>query len=285
MRTGVTVSAAIHGTIFALTVIAWPFSRDDPFADSHVVPIELVTIADETNIRAQTETEKPEPEPKPAAEPEPEQKVAMAEPEPPPPPEPEAELAPEPLEPEPTPPEPAPEPEPPKAEVKPPPKTPRPKPAPPKPEKPREKEFNLDEIMGVIDRSQQEPKRETGEERVASAERTVPRAGLGTGLTMSETDALLAQMRRCWNPPIGAPNPDQLIVDVYFRLRQDGTLAAPPELVDSMAVMAGDSYYRAAAEAAKRAVIQCAPYKLPPEKYETWSEIKLTFDPRKMAGY
>jgi len=42
--------------------------------------------------------------------------------------------------------------------------------------------------------------------------------------------------------------------------------------------------YRAAAESARRAVIQCAPYTLPADRYDSWQEIVLDFDPAAMAG-
>ena len=47
----------------------------------------------------------------------------------------------------------------------------------------------------------------------------------------------------------------------------------------------GNPYTRAAAEAASRAIYQCAPYKLPAERYSEWQEINpLRFDPRQMMG-
>jgi hypothetical protein len=33
-----------------------------------------------------------------------------------------------------------------------------------------------------------------------------------------------------------------------------------------------------------RAVRRCAPYNLPAEKYDSWREINVTFDPREMFG-
>ena len=39
-----------------------------------------------------------------------------------------------------------------------------------------------------------------------------------------------------------------------------------------------------AINAAVRAVLSCAPYEFPIEKYELWKEIKFTFDPRNMLG-
>jgi hypothetical protein len=47
----------------------------------------------------------------------------------------------------------------------------------------------------------------------------------------------------------------------------------------------GNPYTRAAAEAASRAIYQCAPYNLPAKRYSEWREINpLRFDPREMMG-
>lgn len=284
MRTGLTVSTGLHTVLLAVTLIAWPFADQTLPEPPSFIPVDLLTVAEETNIRAQTRTEESKPEPEPAQEEEPVQ-VASAPPEPPPAPEPE--LAPAPLAPEPAPPpEPAPAPEV-KQEAPPPVPDVKPRPKPPAPvvrrEKPREKEFNLDEILGVIDRAEQKP-RDEGETQTASAEQTTRRAGLGTQLTLSEKDALLAQISRCWNVPVGSPNPGELIVKIFLRLQPSGALSGAPEYVEQTRFLTGDTYYRAAAEAARRAVIQCAPYQLPPGKYDVWKEIEVTMDPRRMAG-
>ena len=39
---------------------------------------------------------------------------------------------------------------------------------------------------------------------------------------------------------------------------------------------------RSADEAARRAIVTCAPYKLPAEKYGTWRDITIDFDPRNL---
>jgi hypothetical protein len=47
----------------------------------------------------------------------------------------------------------------------------------------------------------------------------------------------------------------------------------------------GNAYTRAAAEAARRAIFQCQPYKLPQDRYSQWREINpLRFDPRQMMN-
>ena len=96
---------------------------------------------------------------------------------------------------------------------------------------------------------------------------------------MSELDALRARLARLWTPPAGAPDPRELIVLVRIRLKPDGTLAAPPEVLNN-----GSSvHYIAARDSAKRAVIRGQPYDmLRPEHYEQWKDIEITFDPREM---
>ena len=105
-------------------------------------------------------------------------------------------------------------------------------------------------------------------------------------MTLDLQDALLAQMRECWNVPVGAPNPEQLIVQVRVFLAQDGSLAQLPQLEPATrSAAASNQFMRTAAEAALRAVNVCEPYKrLPRERYETWREVVMTFDPSKMAG-
>jgi hypothetical protein len=105
-------------------------------------------------------------------------------------------------------------------------------------------------------------------------------------MTMDLKDALLSQMRECWNVPAGAPNPEKLIVQVRVFLAPNGKLAQPPQLeAGTRAAMAADPYMRTAAEAALRAISVCEPYKrLPVDKYETWREIVMTFDPSRMLG-
>ena len=45
-----------------------------------------------------------------------------------------------------------------------------------------------------------------------------------------------------------------------------------------------DTYYRAAADSALRALRDphCTPLDLPPEKYDAWKNLTVTFDPKQM---
>ena len=99
-------------------------------------------------------------------------------------------------------------------------------------------------------------------------------------------DSLRSQISQCWSPPVGAPHPDELVVEFDLLLNQDGSVAQPPQLTaTSQAAAASNPYTRAAAEAARRAIYECAPYKLPADRYSQWHEINpFHFDPSQMMG-
>jgi hypothetical protein len=115
--------------------------------------------------------------------------------------------------------------------------------------------------------------------------RTMKGIGQQDAMTMDLVDALRNQIAQCWSAPVGSPHPERLIVEMEVFLNPDGSVAQPPQLgADSASAVGSDPFMRAAAEAAKRAIYVCAPYKLPGDRYQTWRDLNVIFDPRKMAG-
>ena len=89
------------------------------------------------------------------------------------------------------------------------------------------------------------------------------------------------QIMKCWSPSAAfkdATRPEQLIVQYEIALNLDGSIAQPPQLSANPSLAAGDPVARAAAEAARRAIWACAPYTMPPNRYEQWREVVLSFD-------
>jgi hypothetical protein len=113
------------------------------------------------------------------------------------------------------------------------------------------------------------------------ADRTTKGVGAMNASTMDLIDALRNAITPCWNPPVGAPHPERLVVSFELFLNLDGSVARPPQLTGS--AMSSDPFVTAAAEAARRAIYTCAPYKLPADKYNLWRDITIDFDPRKMV--
>jgi colicin import membrane protein len=271
MKRSIIASGALHVAVIAAATVAWPHALDLSDVDTPpVVPIELVTVAEVSNIAPTVqESQKPDKPPEEQAPPEPQ---AAA-----PPPEP-AEVAPPELDKTPTP---KPKEEPKQAEQTAPanPARPRRKPAPD-----QQQNFNVDTVIALLDK--RAPKPVAPPANAKPAETTVKGLGAQDAMTMDLRDALLSQMRECWNVPVGAPNPEQLIVQVRVFLAKDGSLAQPPQLEPaSRAAAASSLYMRTAAEAALRAVNVCEPYRrLPLDRYDAWREVVMTFDPSKMVG-
>ncbi len=90
---------------------------------------------------------------------------------------------------------------------------------------------------------------------------------------------LLGQIRRCWVPPPGPPSPTILHVELFLSL--DGSVAQPPQLL----AVADDPYFRASADAARRAIYACAPYHLPADRFSEWHVIgDIAVDANLMSG-
>lgn len=103
-----------------------------------------------------------------------------------------------------------------------------------------------------------------------------------TGLTLSEEDALRAQIFGCWSVPLGLPYDKDLLVRLKLELKKDGTILKS-EVVDHQRMnMPGQKFYKILAESALRAVRLCQPLKVPPTGYEKWKNIQLNFDPTEM---
>jgi hypothetical protein len=90
------------------------------------------------------------------------------------------------------------------------------------------------------------------------------------------------QTERCWNVPIGGPDPANRIVKVIVDVNPDRT-AAHVTIVDN-ARYNSDPYFHTAADAVVHAILnpKCNPLPLPPAQYENWKQLPLTFDPRDM---
>jgi outer membrane biosynthesis protein TonB len=231
------------------------------------VPVDLVTIADKTNIAPTA----PRAAPKPVETPPP----APPQPVPPAPTPPDDDAEPAPVPSQPVVLKPAP---PPKPIAKPQPAPVAP-PAPPKDvKKPKPDAFAA--LLNTI------PGETPPQQHARVADRTVKGVGAMNGATADIVDSLRAQIKPCWSPQVGAPNPADLVVDFDLVLNQDGSVAQPPQLVGDSAGRMGNPYTRAAAEAARRAIFACSPFKnLPADRYSQWREINpFHFDPRQMMG-
>jgi hypothetical protein len=99
---------------------------------------------------------------------------------------------------------------------------------------------------------------------------------------MTMARAIQQQMARCWQVEPGARDAESLIVEIRVVLNPDATVR-DATIVD-FERMFSDSFYRSAAENARRAIFRCSPFDLPTNKYGVWRDLTLKFDPSHMFG-
>ena len=140
--------------------------------------------------------------------------------------------------------------------------------------------FDPDQIAALIDKS----KVETAETMRKSDKLTQSQDKnfIASGLTLSEEDALKAQIFGCWSIPLGLPYNENLLVRIKLKLNPDGTLIKS-EILDHIRMnMPGQGFYKVLAESALRAIQLCQPLKVPTSGYERWKDLQLNFDAREM---
>lgn len=144
-------------------------------------------------------------------------------------------------------------------------------------QQPDDLESLLDDAKALINREKPAGGGADRSRRQASLGNDKPSSA--TKLSASEMDALRQRLAGCWSIPAGVDDASMLKVSVKFRLDRSGELEARPQVI---AGGASSGPGRTAAESAVRAVQKCAPFNLPADKYETWSEVVVNFDPSDM---
>ena len=281
MKLGLPISFVLHGAAIFGGMFVYK-GGIKPLPETRIIPIELVTVADATNIRAAVKRPKAEKITPPEAEP-----MTLETPMENAPEEAEAKEAPketaEPVEVVK------------EAEVKILDEKALPVPdkevetKPEEPEEPEEPTFDLDKLASMIDRSR-ETAPEKNQQKVLQSESNNyvfadnSRAGSGEGteMTVNEMDALQSAMYKCWRMPADAKNPEKLIVRLSVKMLPDGYVQ-DVKIIDKARQRRGDPgnpFWDVAEQRAVRAVSQCGPYDfLPAEKYSQWKDMTLNFRP------
>lgn len=88
------------------------------------------------------------------------------------------------------------------------------------------------------------------------------------------------QVMPCWKPPV-SDAPMEATVRLRFRLDQNGgVVGLPTQSAASNPAAPNAAYLNLLANSGRRAILKCAPLKLPPDLYEAWADVEVEFDPR-----
>ena len=265
MIKNVAISSALHIILVVITALTFPFIAKKPIDLPPLVSIELIQITDKTNIpfapKAKKIIEKAKENEKLVSEQAPPKKVKKEKPDAIPLPDENQELVKEP-----------------EKDVQ-------------NPEKIDEdvkqvSEFEKDElfdpnnIAALIDKSKEQSAETTNKSNkiTQSNQKNITTSAL----TLSEEDALKAQIFGCWSIPLGLPYNENLLVRIKLSLKPDGTVINSEILDHARMNKPGQGFYKVLAESALRAIRLCQPLRVPSTGYERWKDLQLNFDAREM---
>jgi hypothetical protein len=140
--------------------------------------------------------------------------------------------------------------------------------------------FDTNNIAALIDKSKEETATEVNKKDEVTQDQVKNLENIG--LSLSEEDALKAQIFGCWSIPLGLPYNENLLVRIRLELKPDGSVIKSEILDHARMNRPGQTFYKVLAESALRAVKLCQPLRVPSTGYERWKELQLNFDAREM---
>lgn len=144
---------------------------------------------------------------------------------------------------------------------------------PPEPAKPKERVFDQSKIAALLDK--RDPTRQAVAGDVLNSNAAL---GLAKGKAADNSATWGAmfqdQVKRCWKKPDAGIDTQRVEAEFSIKLKKDGTLEAMPVAQTSPT----NSYHRLLLESGLRAIIECAPYRLPPAYFDEWKYFAPVFD-------
>ena len=265
MMKNLLISSALHLFLVVITALTFPFIAKKPIDLPPLISIELIQITDKTNIpfapKAKKIIEKVKEKEKIVSEQAPPKQIKKEKPDAIPLPDQNEEIVKKP-----------------KKDVQ-------------NPEKvdeevkqvsefEKEELFDPNNIAALIDKSKEESAETTNktDKITQSNQKNITTSAL----TLSEEDALKAQIFGCWSIPLGLPYNENLLVRIKLSLKPDGTVINSEILDHARMNKPGQGFYKVLAESALRAIRLCQPLRVPATGYERWKDLQLNFDAREM---
>ena len=146
----------------------------------------------------------------------------------------------------------------------------------------KKKLFYPNKIAALIDKSKEETADIQKKQTLEITQNQDSSVTLNKGITLSQQDAIKAQIYKCWNIPLGLPFDQNLLVRIKLRLKKDGSISSSEVLDHKRMNQPGQGYYKVLAESALRAIKLCDPLNMPTTGYDKWKDLQLNFDAKEM---
>lgn len=138
-------------------------------------------------------------------------------------------------------------------------------------------DFDADQVAALLNKQDS-----SGGGKMRSSETASLGAKKTTGNTLSasEMDALRGRIENNWSVVAGISGAEGLTITVTMQLGKNGEIIGRPEVVASGGT---DAARRTFEGSVRRAIMKSAPFdNLPADKYDSWSEVVVNFDPSAM---
>ena len=144
---------------------------------------------------------------------------------------------------------------------------------------PQQPKFDPRKVAALLDKRDPQRLAATGAALNTTSALGAPSAS-SARLSQGELDAFKARVTSLWNPPAGARDPEELVLQVRIQLGRDGKVIGSPQVL----TRGSSILFQVARDNAIRAINIGQPYDmLKPASYEIWKEIDITFDPRDLG--
>jgi outer membrane biosynthesis protein TonB len=165
-------------------------------------------------------------------------------------------------------------------------KTPPDKKPEPKKDKPKEKKKNdtdLDSLLKTLEKEsdgkEEKSKKQSMSEKTDAEVESKGQFNEDMPMSISEEMALRQQIERHWNIPAGAQNVDEITITLHIILSQDGSVDKV-EILNKQCGAASSVLCEAVADSALRAAQLASPFQnLSPERFNAWKENNFVFAP------
>ena len=108
--------------------------------------------------------------------------------------------------------------------------------------------------------------------------------GIGNGISESDYEMVSSQIYPHWVVPSGVRDAENIIIEIHIELGDNGeVIPSSIKIVDEKRY-ATDHVFRAAADSARRAILQASPLSIPREKMNLFREITLRFNLKEALG-
>ena len=110
--------------------------------------------------------------------------------------------------------------------------------------------FDPNKIAALIDKSKEEQADIQAKKSLDITQSQDNTVSLDKGLTITQEDAIKAQIFKCWNIPLGLPYDEDLTVRIKLQLKPDGSIMSSEILDHARMNKPGQGFYRVLAESA-----------------------------------